>query len=374
MKSKIIPLCVLSLSLVSCKAMKEAGEVPGKTLQMAETTNQLKAGTERVEQTSNDLRYISEQLKELSKAGIGSEMRDENFKRIEESETTSKKLLHATKYMESFDFQLWNMTTDHRILSSDLRKIYEQHGVLELSLTLPELLPENWSKLPLSALETDSKTRGYAAMAATLHKVNMFQEIFRPVMKVEHVTMLDIIVEGLKTEKLVNEGKVDIEELREHEPSKYEVLKSAGLLKHTLEIRYKFLPLVALGRISNITSGLGAKVKMLMRDWSPEFRDDVQHLSITGNDKHRDITKNLNAAQIYYAYEVLEYTNRTGAILKDLGIEAKLDKKVAKILKHMKLNFTDIAAEEDTETVTQAKMKYIQKFNSELQTILDQNQ
>lgn len=386
MKSKILPLCVLSLSFVGCEALK----VPGKTLEMANTTqgmatttSELKEGTKRVEGISEDLRYISEQLKLLSIQGLGSESRDKNFERVQACESLSCKLLHATKYQESFDFQLWNMTSDSKILESELMDLYGKHAMLEFTLKMPEVLPEAPDKYELNGLSKDKKMENFYAFAATVHKVNMFQDIFRSSMNLKEITMLDFIEKALDTERAVNAGEIDVEELAKTDKASYESLKSAGQLKYLLQIRYKFLPLVALARISHVNSGLRSKVRMLLKDWAPDFSDsltnqfNVEELDKASAkkeakpDRNFDIAKNLNAVQIYYAWQILDFAKQTGEILKRNGITPTLDKKSYMIFSHLKINLADLKdINGDTIEVSEAKMKLIKKFNDELDGML----
>lgn len=403
MKSKFLTLSVLALSLVGCKSIKEIQQVPGATLKMGETTNALKAGTERVEVTSNDLRYISEQLKELSKAGIGSEMRDENFKRMQESKTLNKKLLHATKYMESFDYQLWGHTTDKKIPDHILSEAYGKHAVLELGMTLPEVLQTNHPKL--SALKKSDNMENFYAMAATLHKVNMFQKVFRTENKIAEQNMLDYIEAALKKSRDLKAGLVKREELSEVDQ---EVLKVAPLMRYTLKIRYKFLPLIALGRISHVNDGLITKIKMLLAKWSPEFAGDedesddevivssvedaqddnviraiIQKVAKKGQKKEKDLTEDdlidsSNPAQIAYATQILDYAIQTRNFGRSIGLTAKdglkLDKKVRKIFENLQLNFSEVKGDDNTRHVQAAQLEEINKFSLKLDELLERGE
>lgn len=389
MKSKILPLCVLSLSLVGCKAMKDIQAVPAATLDMgdttkamAKTTDSLKAGTDRVELISQDLRYISEQLKVFSVAGIGSELRDLNYARIKNAESMSEKLLHATKYMESFDFQMWNVSTDPKIQDSTLIDLYAKHGVQEFALKLSATLPEG-TKIENTALSKDPKMENFYALVATMHKVNMFQEVLDQDDSREERTMFNYVVEGLRNRKTLEDGSVLVGDIKTEDKSVYEALKAEGLFESALQIRYKFLPLVALAKISHVDNGFLSQVKMLLGKWSPDFStydpnfvEPVKYVEIFGiklwkkkskDELNFDSVKHLNAAQIDYATTILDYALQTRDIIKELKLKPapRLDKNASKIFKNLQINMDSLKGEISVE-----KMKSVNAFNEKLTELL----
>lgn len=308
MKKQLISVCALSVLLVGC-------DNPLKlTKKMSDTTTGLAA-------TSNAMATkVSNTNDNSAKLGMGfgkstSVMRDEAFEKMEAEKDMMAKMDFAVKYVDAFEFQVFN---DEGIEQYDTMRLLEEARAEAIKEIAKKLNPYFTQKMLLKGVtgtETDAAHENFFAIASALHYMNALQKEFRKPMGLPAESPLDLIVRGLSKKGTPKSSQSKFER---------EVLKEEALFVRLIEARHKFIPVMAIARISTIKNGLGDKLDMLLSKWRPTFyRSEFSGL--------------MNDIQIDYISEMLSHSITAKRILNNLGHVSKLDKKVVKILANMEL-------------------------------------
>lgn len=367
MKTETMSLCVLSLALVAgCDRFL----YPPMKVESAHASKVIYTSA----QEADDLAYINGQIKDLSKAGLGQSARDLNLELIQNSATMNAKLLYANHFINAFDSQLWNMTTDSRILNSPLKDTFQANAIKELAQHIPDL---NVNHPPLSALATGNSMASFYAIVASLHEINFYRDIFRERLDATDESMLDLITSALNKEAALRSGEISYDDLSKTD---VEILKRSNTFRYCLLIRHRFLPLLALGRLAQVNDGLFLKMRSFFTRAIPEFADlytyqfDTQELDIMeGKGKHSlqhyEVVKKLNLVQIYYANELLDEAIASKEFLKSIKFKPKLDHKIEIILSNLKVNYSDVP-NSGNNVVTEAKLELVDGFNQKIKELL----
>jgi|GEM_PF-4315651 len=290
----------------ACSVKENMDSMHEKTIQMADTTEELQQSTA---ETKDVLAWVSI----VQKQGGGYEIRSKAFERLQAAETLNLKLKEAKSYYYAFDFQIANYTEISGVDLIELRNELTGLAVAELGKALPEVMPSG-TRWKLDATKSGNKNESLMALSATLHELNVLQGPQAEAAGLRPISMFDLLAEGLLKKNSVNSGRLSADMLTEADKS---VLREEQIFTHLLQLRMRTLPVIALGRVSNIQDGLLQKFGMLFFTWKPRFDD-------------------LNAEQINYAATIIEEALKTRELLTRLDVDSKIDSKVERILKKMK--------------------------------------
>lgn len=186
-----------------------------------------------------DVAAVYEELKQYTKNGISSEHRELAWRRLFEAKTLEQKLFHAADYIDSFDFQAWNVGFADALIQENapLKDYVIAHDIYELSLSLTELLSKVHPKSSEDVYTNDRSLLVFYAIAASLSDV-------APANGTEAAhSFYNFIQQGLQHEKDINAGSFSHEQLSR---SDNEVIKNSVLFKDTLYARFQYLSYIAL--------------------------------------------------------------------------------------------------------------------------------
>jgi hypothetical protein len=315
MKKNLIPLAVISLSVLT------ACQNPLKTTEaMKETTERMEiktgAMTSKVENTDEN----SAKLGMLMAQGQSSDFRDSQFQRMIEAKEFIEKMDYAVKFMYSMEFQIFS---DEGIESFDTEKLLDEARA-EAIKEIPKKLNGFFNKKirsGITGIEQDSDSKNFFAIASALHYKNPKQAEFRRGMGLETESMLDMIVEALSKKEAIQNGSLKVNELKKFER---EVLKEEALFVRLIEVRHRFIPAMAVARISKIEDGLFHKVDMLLTKWRPTFLDPKR-------------STEMNIVELDYINEMLSHSVYAKKVLTEQGRDSKLNSKIVKMIKNMDL-------------------------------------
>lgn len=367
MKTETMSLCIITLALVAgCDRFL----YPPIKAESAHASKIIYSSANE----ADDLAYINRQIAELSKAGIGGQVRDLNYELLQNSATPNAKLLYGNRYLEAFDSQLWNMTTDPRILNSPMKDTFQAKSIIELANHIPNL---SVNHPPLSALAPGNSMASFYGIVSSLDKINFYRDIFREKSNINDVSLLDLIQSALAKEEAIKQGELAYDDLSKTD---IEVLKRSATFRYSLMIRHRYLPLLALGRLSNLNEGMFFKMRNLFKKVTPEIVDlytyqfDTKELDLAEEKAkhtlpHYDKVKKLNLVQLYYAQEILERAIHARDFIKSLGYIAKLDPKIYTILSNLRLSISDIPSDDDNQ-LAEAKLDLVDGLNQKIKELL----
>jgi hypothetical protein len=322
----------------ACSVKKSMEQMHDKTIQMADTTQELQTSAT---ETKDVLVCVSA----IQKQGGGYELRSKAFERMQEADTLNLKLKEAKAYFYAFDFQIASYSDASCMNMLDIRKELAGLAVSELGKTLPEVMPSG-NSWRLDATKSGSKNESLMALSATLHEINVYQGPQAEPFGLRPISMFELIAEGLLKKSSVNNGRLSDDMLT---PADKEVLREEQIFTHLLQLRMRTLPVIALGRVSNIQDGLLEKFGMLFFTWKPRFEE-------------------LNGEQINYAAAIIERALETRTLLTRLDVESKIDSKVERILKKMK---TGRVREKLDSVVDSEKISALDRFDVAIAKLLE---
>ncbi|MFZ4715760.1 MAG: hypothetical protein ACOYL6_18700 [Bacteriovoracaceae bacterium] len=315
-KNYFMPVALLSLSfLTACNdPLKTTEQMKETTSGMAITTSEMKSNVVNTNDNSAKLGMLMAQ-------GQASDFRDSQFAHMLESKEFMEKMDYAVKFMYSFEFQIFS---DEGIATYDTEEMLEQARA-EAIKEIPKKLNGVFNKkirAGVSGIETDSDSANFFAIACALHYKNPKQVEFRRGMGLPTESMLDLIVEALSKKKDLENGIIKVSELRKFER---EVLKEEHLFVRMIEVRHRFIPSMAIARISKIEDGFINKLDMVFtKRWRPTFLQP-------------GTAELMNIVELDYIQEMLGHSIIAKKILAEQGRESKLDKTLVKIINHMDL-------------------------------------
>jgi hypothetical protein len=315
MKKHLIPLAVISLSVLT------ACQNPLKTTEaMKETTERMEIKTGAMNSKVENTDENSAKLGMLMAQGQSSDFRDSQFQRMIEAKEFIEKMDYAVKFMYSMEFQIFS---DEGIDSFDTEKLLDEARA-EAIKEIPKKLNGFFNKKirsGITGIEQDSDSKNFFAIASALHYKNPKQAEFRRGMGLETESMLDMIVEALSKKDAIQNGSLKVNELKKFER---EVLKEEALFVRLIEVRHRFIPVMAVARISKVEDGLIHKVDMLFSKWRPTFLDPKR-------------STEMNIVELDYINEMLTHSVYAKKVLSEQGRESKLNSKIVKMIKNMDL-------------------------------------
>lgn len=362
MRNSLLPLALLSLTFVACTdKLEKAMDMPAITEKMSVTTG---AMSDKVGNTDKNSGLLGTKMTHAT----GKQIRDEQIKNMDHAESFNMKTDHSTTWVYAFEFQSY---TDPKIQDFDSEEYLEgarKDAVLELVKTLAEYTAEG-TELDLDSLAKSNQAMNLFAIASVLHRVDEGQKQARKMMGMKTESLLDILTNGLKATHDMNQGKINVSDLT---PSQYEVAKEQQKIEHLLLMRFKFLPLVALGRMSQVNDGLLNKVKMLYgNEWTPLLDQELNKKEFKRAEKSEKLyIRSLNAAQLKYLADILDYTLQVKSTLVELGLNPKLDKKVEKIYKNMNLDITKEDLKGGPVILSTEESKFLEQFKKFKETLI----
>lgn len=358
--SYVLPIFLL---LGACgevnKAKKNMDNMNEKTTRMAETTEEM---NNRMVDTNDLMGWLGT----LTKQGDGFKIRTEAMEELKKARTLNKKIEAGIAYMYAFEFQLYSPKQLLNVNVVRLRELLFAHAVAELGKTLPELLPEG-SRWGLDATDDSNRNLTLMALSAVLHRINYLQTEQLQGTPMRPMSMLDLLVESLAKKERLNRGEIARADLTELDR---EVLREEQAFKHLLRLRFKTLPVIALGRISHIQDGFFRKLDMLFTSWTPQF-SGANSFGAPLAPRREGSTSftDLNIEQIEYAADVIDEALRTQRFLVMLSSAVKLDRKIERIYRNMETR--SITARLDGER-DRAVLTSIRRFESAVAELLRQ--
>lgn len=326
---KILLLIYASLLLSGCsdpfKSAKEA----------AESSKAAAKNSKDAADRSKFIKDYTEHTMEAMKGGAGLEAREDAFSEAIKEENFTHKTDHTAVFFQSMSFQLLGVMEQHTLDLAYTRDKQKADSVRDFSKKMISLLEKDSTLLDqllkqlnikskekkLTALDKDNKMQTVYAFAATMHEINMIQRNnlgleSNPTLKV--VSFFDVITDSLAKRPKDLNGTLERSSLS---LTDQEVLREATILIKTLKYRYMILPVIALGRMSNIKDGLIEAVSMLSSNWS--------------------IRSDLGTEEINYLNDIFDRTKKTKEFLDSIGEKVSLDPKVAKIYKNLQIEDFD---------------------------------
>ncbi|MBL7665253.1 MAG: hypothetical protein JNM93_08975 [Bacteriovoracaceae bacterium] len=246
---------VLSVLAVSCNALKEAGENAEKSAQ----------NSGRAAGTGESLHY-----------GAQSKESDASFSEYENKMINADEMAQKTRYAASMIKSLTYQT----IYKLDAMKFMtDEQFEAYYDLKLTEDVNKVWRVInenrPSSGKFEISKMKGkdgnIKAIALALHEINPLCEVVAGPKIGRQCSMLEIIKDAYRAKYV--EGK-SVEELKDYQKV---ITRNEKEFIYILDLRVKFLPMVAIKQISNLDDGLFTKVSMLLSSWTPNFLADEEY-------------------------------------------------------------------------------------------------
>lgn len=240
---RAIFLIVSVLSLSACHLVKQMDG-------MAENTEHLKTGTEKVRQTSDE-------LYDALRQGSSLELRTQLFKSLLESESTGRKIAEAVHYLMAFEYQLYTGFAR----DTDLAKRDKLMGeaTQEFFMSLKDIYVVTDKVDPLAqgnakeVYSNANKEASFNAMAMGIHMLNRKQEEnVKNNPGMEAVSMYSMISHALVIDKEVSEGRMKVEEVPVF--AKH-VLNNKRMAIKILQARQMMVKVVFLGETSPLLEG-----------------------------------------------------------------------------------------------------------------------
>lgn len=343
------------LVLSACSVKKNLDDMHSKTVQLAESTTSLNGKMDN----TND---VMAAMAALLKQGDGKKLRDDAIKNMQAADNLMTKADHACTYYFAFEFQTWQPAA---ITNVDLLKLREALMAIAVrdyakELTSYATLNHRWD---LSATNSDSDSEDLYALVAEMHEVNTYQPFLISGTNVPKVSMYDLIAGSLIKAQDLNRGVITMDQLSGIDK---EVLREEQLFTYLMQLRYKVLPVIALGRSSNIQrgflNGLFNQARMLGFKWDPNLPLDSSEVTATDR-------KKMNVAQIRYVGDILDRAMETRDLLKRLRAPVKLDGVVKRIWTHA--NFGKYQDSLSKEARNAALLSEVNRLQSKLSQLLD---
>lgn len=246
---KLIPflslLCVLS---TSCKMMENA--------------EQAAKNSGRAADNSDTLRDLSTSLYMSALSGGSEDSRREALKMMEESESFDLKARYAASFIKSQTYQLINPMLKN-ISVGDFNRFFND-ALLEDIPIVARAIAEN---MPKGGQFKVTKTKGtdgnVKAIAVALHETNKLYYQFSGVENIKMLSILDVVMDALRAHYVEKKSLSQLTEVQK------KVLYYRREFLYAIELRHKFLPLVAVAKVSELNSSTVAKIRMLLGSWSP---------------------------------------------------------------------------------------------------------
>ncbi|PIP93306.1 MAG: hypothetical protein COW00_09670 [Bdellovibrio sp. CG12_big_fil_rev_8_21_14_0_65_39_13] len=321
MKKSAAAALLILLSLNSCKTDR----VMDSTLKMGETTNQMKEGMDQTNITMNQMANNTDNMYHQIRTKEAQETRDRAFEALDKETVFEDKLTEAAAYHQGFEYQLW---TNHSTAqdTTEFREDLMETAVDEYFRALQRFMDEAKDPSDLSPTNEDNYAQNLMVMAVTMHESHHAQDlVIKNDPKVEKVTMLSMVKESLRLQKKINAGEMKRSDLKAYQNA---LLFWHDEAVNMLRYRYNILMTMTLVKVSDVKkkpsfglfglAGLYIKAKTVYFNW---------------DSKYASLTESRQAKINDFVDEAI----KTRDFLKEIGVEVKLDSKVAKALGHMQM-------------------------------------
>lgn len=314
-------LLLSMLLFTSCKMIDN-------TEKAVENSGRAADNSERAADTGAAIKDYNQQTMEAMKNGAGLEVREDAYRRAIDEKNFTLKTNHTAVYFQAMGFQLTGTIKNGTLDLAYTRGKQKADAVRDFIKKMTNLMPSDWSKDQISALKKSNDMQTLYAFAAAMHEININQQNnlgnhSENYLKIE--SFFDIVAESLRKYRIADiKGLVDRSNLSFADK---EILREVHTLIYILKLRYKILPVIALGRMSNIQSGLIEKIKMSYFAW--------------------DIRSDLGTEQINYINDIFDRANSTKQLLSDLGETVELDAKVLRIYKNLNFSLSELSKQDN---------------------------
>jgi hypothetical protein len=319
---KITRFAVVSpvlLLFAACGPLKDLQDTKDTTQKMANTTEEMQQTTEGMSE-STDLLYIGQ------RAGGGFIDRKEALDKMKAEKNMAQKLKFATAYFLSFEYQLYkNAGEDNGAVISELYEL----AVKEFTEDLVSLMPNPLFGLPLQTRSHSlfySHLQDVRALSSALHRVNIVQEIVARKTGRKPVTMFDLIQGALQKYPKFVSGEIAYSDLAPHETW---IVDKVKIYEFLLQVRASFMGAYVLANLRQeqnhmVLPDFGHELDILLamhEHWKPEMNKRTN-----------------NEASLRYYGLVMDYALQSLSVLRDAGLNPKVDSDISKALAHVDLS------------------------------------
>ena len=296
-------------SLVACGVIRNMDEMHDATVSMnnkMDGTNSAVARTnDAVERTNL---YVQTTYFDL-RQGNAKTIRYNALQEMEHSGSPEAKIASAGVFAMGFEFQLWTGTGPDTASRRD--GLYDE-AMKELFRTI-----QNYKDLdrPIDVASTDGRMQNLEAIAVTLHFVN--PSAIPDPRTGRDASLLSLIEDTIaRREALWSLSAAERARTPEYQKEILDHLEDAVYL---LQLRANFLGAMVLGQVSDIQSaGLVSKAGMLLKGWDAR----IDRLNVTQLDTYK---------------LWLEESMRVRSELEASGFDARMDSKLMKIYRNMRM-------------------------------------
>lgn len=293
-----------------------------KITEMGQTTKEMAGTTKEMQATTQELNQVTGELYDASRQGAALEIRRKSLEMLYSAESNGKKIAEAGKYFMSFEFQLWtgfgqDETAEKRDqlltdAASEFFKDLKEFTVEKAPWFNPFAKPNGKGNIH----DRVNKEASFNAIAAAMHRVNRKQEEMHaknPNVKV--LSMYDVILESLRLEKDLNEGRMNSASLKGYQR---EVLNNKDVAINLLQARHNFIGTIFLNEVLP-QEGVGASV-----------RNGLNYYLHFGKKWTLDLTQSkYNLPKLQQLAQYLMGLLNTRQALRDLGVEPQVDSTLA---------------------------------------------
>ncbi len=246
------------------------------------TSCELKENSEKAANNSEKAALTSEQLYYANQAGGSEASRKEAVTAMKESKEFDHKARYAVSFMKALSSQ--TLSQVHKTAYFDYNQ-YREAVLLDDVKIVRRLAKEFMgNNREFKVTNVKGNNGNIKALAAALHYNHPICEAVAARQGYTCQSMHDIIKEAFYLYYV--EGKKP-SQLKDYQRA---IVRRSGreAFLYMLELRVKFLPLIAIAQISKIKKSLYSKVKMIIGDWEPDYEssDAVSEILQEGNDKY----------------------------------------------------------------------------------------
>jgi hypothetical protein len=275
----------------------------------------------------------SESIKELSASfyisavtGGSEDTRREALAEMKNAESFDLKARYASSFIKAQTYQLISPIMKN-ISVGDFERLYNDALLEDIPIVaraIAECMPKKEKFKVISTKGCDGDVK---AIAVSLQEKNKLYYQFSGHENIEMLSMLDIVMDAFTAHYIEKRTLEDLTEVQK------KVLYYRREFLYALELRHKFLPLVAISKISEINTGTVKKLKMIFKSWSPLEK------SIKTSTTKNTVNQGYSSSEFELALKVLNQSIATREFLRTLGTSSlELPVIVKKVLSNMELD------------------------------------
>ncbi len=314
-------LMSLALTLPSCEMADNAAKASENSGKAA------KAASDSREEIANS--------RLMARSGAASASRREALEGIMAMDSISMKITEASKYVKSFEFQLW---TGQRYDTQAYKESMYEDAMSELFRSVEELYGKPIAGQELSPFKAFSGAKNnnmnVYALAVSMHGVHQVQGVSttNKAYKGED-SIYDIIKNSLRSIKKVENGTESFSSLKEHEIVVYNYKEEALAL---IQARYNMLLTMNLAKVSDLKKSTVSGLSLLY--FKKSFDSKITNINLG---EQKEANKYLDAA-----LKVQDF-------MQEIGERTIVNDKIAKIYSKMRISQTDSVIISDITTMEQ---------------------